>query len=194
MPKYIIANGKWLIERQRGLISWGRLDTPCLLKFLSATACSLFLLATGCVNSLNGRNITPCGNVGLREACAALDAIQAELFETGICSGGEIIEAGISSPEPCLLAIVYRVPGQLQIYREAYIQSDGTLWLADDLVSHKDEARRWCVKPVPDAEFQRLFAEAPLRFVGRLNEALTNSEVARHAERERRKLEALRQP
>jgi hypothetical protein len=64
-----------------------------------------------------------------------LDTIQAELLLARVCKGGESIDVWVR-PAPDrdrVLEVIYRVPNILHIYREAYVQRDGTVLLADSL-------------------------------------------------------------
>ncbi|MGD8451035.1 MAG: hypothetical protein PVJ57_04385 [Phycisphaerae bacterium] len=131
--------------------------------------------------------------VGLRHAVGLLDAIQAELLETKVCAGGEAIEVGIAWKSPGVLATVCRVPGKLQIYREAWEQKDGTLLLVETLNWRDQQTRSW-IRAISDDEFKERFGRSDVRFVGHLDTSLTDEERARHASREKRKQELLQRP
>ncbi|HNO78345.1 MAG TPA: hypothetical protein PKN33_09830 [Phycisphaerae bacterium] len=137
----------------------------------------------------------PIRRVGVRDACEVLDAIQSELLESGVCVGGEAIEVGMfwNNSDADVLSVVYRIPEVLQIYREAYPQGDGLIWLADDL-SYRDKDTRWSTKIVSDAKFKELLAKSTVRFSGNMSEGLSDSEKSRQAERKQRKAAAIAQP
>ncbi|MCK6457780.1 MAG: hypothetical protein L6Q92_14780 [Phycisphaerae bacterium] len=79
----------------------------------------------------------------------ALDAIVAELRLSARCNGGESIQVAMrrSPDEPSTIELVYRVGGELRVYRLGHVQPDGVVLLADDL-SFSDWETRYSMKPI----------------------------------------------
>lgn len=124
-----------------------------------------------------------------------LDAVHSELVLSGLCKGGESIQIAMHGipDRPRVVELVYRVPDVLQIYRWAYIQSDGLVLLADDLY-FRDVDTRWSTRGIVDEEYSVKCRDFPIRIEGCVAASLSPREKARHSERETRKRKAMQQP
>lgn len=126
---------------------------------------------------------------------AAIEAIYSELRSSEICHGGERIEIAMANhpARDGVLEIVYRVPWTLQVYREAYVQPDGLVILADGLdYRHRDV--RYSMHPIDEETFERWRAEYAIRSTITVPEVLSDEQWRREIEREERKEEWNRLP
>ena len=169
--------------------------------FVRHVAASLLvvLLLSGCASRCRGyRDEQSDGDhmlVDARTVAELLDAVETELVGEGLCKGGEELRLAIcaGSDDPHVVRLCYSVPGVLTISREAYIQHDGLVVLADDL-SFRDRETRWSTRPIDQAAFDNAFRHSRTRIACVVDGALTTERLARQRERQRRKQEAVAQP
>jgi len=124
----------------------------------------------------------------IRMVIDILDGIQAELLMTGLCKGGEEIQIGISrSPtRPHVLRVVYRVPNVLQVFREAYIQEDGQVFLAEGTegLNWRDQDTRGWVRMISDDRYRACYSSACVKIEVKLDITLTEGERERQRHRD----------
>ncbi len=123
-----------------------------------------------------------------------LEAVQAELLATNTCKGGEEIDIWIkhADREPGVVDLIYRVPNVLHIFREAYIQKDRTVILADSLEFGQWNTR-YSIHRVSPNELAEL-AHYPTHISSRLATSLNERQEKLHALREKHRYDALWRP
>jgi hypothetical protein len=128
------------------------------------------------------------GPPSIRMAMDILDGNQAELLMSRLCNGGEEIQIGISRSrvQPDVLRVVYRVPNVLQMFREAYVQDDGQVILAEGIrgLYWRDQDTRGWVHLIDDENFLRALQTSSVRIDATLDTTLTAGERKRQRYRD----------
>lgn len=123
-----------------------------------------------------------------------IDAIQAELITTGYCKGGESIEIWLrpSSEVAGVIDCVYFIPLVLDVYRLAYLERDGLVILDSDL-SYSKLQLRYSIHKTDSRHIVERHLYPTLIFA-KLATSLTETQIEKQKDRERRKREWINQP